>query len=129
MTSINDDPVIASLQRQIQERRAVVQALRKERDQLNQKAQQLVHEAEEYDRLYNEIMQKHDWSKGTATRNGFRSPSTVIAQCRKAVEQPAGQDTPQRPAHEPETPPVADAGAPVAAGGGGAFQGPTETGI
>lgn len=129
MTSINDDPVIASLQRQIQERRAVVQALRKERDQLNQKAQQLVHEAEEYDRLYNEIMQKHDWSKGTATRNGFRSPSTVIAQCRKVVEQPAGQDTPQRPAHEPETPPAVNAEAPVAVPGSDTFPGSTGTGI
>lgn len=86
MTSANNDPVIARLLQQIDERKAAVKALDKERDQLSQRERQMIRDTQEYEQLYREILKRHGWSKGTASRNGFRGVATVITQCRKSVE-------------------------------------------
>lgn len=109
MTSATNDPVIARLLQQIDERKAAVKALDKEKDQLSQRAHQMIRDTQEYERLYQEILQRHGWSKGTASRNGFRGVASVITQCRKSVENQgaeAGEDPQpaQEPAAAPSTP-------------------------
>ncbi|MBH9981095.1 MULTISPECIES: hypothetical protein [Bifidobacterium] len=97
MTSANNDPVLARLLQQVEERKAAVRALDKERDQLSQKARQMIRDAQDYERLYQEILKRHSWSKGTASRNGFRGVAAVITQCRKSVDEqaPEGSGDPQ----------------------------------
>lgn len=73
-----------------------MKALDKERDQLGQRASQMIRDTKEYEQLYQEILQRHGWSKGTASRNGFRGVAAVITQCRKSVENQsaeAGENT------------------------------------
>lgn len=110
MTSANNDPVIARLLQQIEERKAAVKALDKERDQLSQRAHQMIRDAQEYEQLYQEILQRHSWSKGTASRNGFRGVASVITQCRKSVEdQGAEESEGPQPAREQSAAPAAPA--------------------
>lgn len=59
MTSANNDPVLARLLQQVEERKAAVRALDKERDQLSQKARQMIRDAQDYERLYQEILKRH----------------------------------------------------------------------
>lgn len=110
MTSANNDPVIARLLQQIEERKAAVKALDKERDQLGQRASQMIRDTKEYEQLYQEILQRHGWSKGTASRNGFRGVAAVITQCRKSVENQSTEagENPQ-PAQEQSAAPATPA--------------------
>lgn len=93
MTSADNDPVIARLLQQIDERKAAVKALDKERDQLSQRERQMIRGTQEYEQLYQEILKRHGWSKGTASRNGFRGVATVITQCRKSVGKQATEES------------------------------------
>ena len=66
----------------------------------------MIRDTQEYERLYQEILQRHGWSKGTASRNGFRGVAAVITQCRKSVENQgaeAGEDP--QPAEAPTAAP------------------------
>lgn len=98
----SDDPTINRLLQQMKERKEALEELDKQKKKIDKKAQQVAQAVDEYSRLYNEILESHNWSKSTASRKGIKSTLAVIGECRKAAEQAEGSNTRPRRKSRPK---------------------------